>query len=114
VGIGDGSGALALQSIQSAAVAFDPAGDLSAVRATLGDYAGQILARSGQEAARSESLAADRDALMQELTARRDSVIGVNLDEELSNMIVFQTAYNAAARMITTANQMYDALLSIA
>ncbi len=81
------------------------------MRATLADYAGQILAQSGQEAARSSSLGADRTALMLEISARRESVTGVNLDEELSNMILFQNAYNAAARMITTANQMYDELL---
>jgi len=113
VAIGDGSGALALQSIQSAAIQFSAAGDLSAVRATLSDYAGQILAQSGQEAARVGGLGADREALKMELTARRDSIAGVNLDEELSNMILFQNAYNAAARMITTANEMYDSLLRI-
>ena len=113
VGVGDGSGALALQSIQSASIQFAAAGDLSAVRATLSDYAGQILAHSGQEAARIGGLGADREALKMELTARRDSIAGVNLDEELSNMILFQNAYNAAARMITTANEMYDSLLRI-
>lgn len=113
IGVGDGSGALALQSIQSTAVNFAAAGDLSAVRTTLSDYAGQILAHAGQEAARSESLGADRAALKEEIAARRNAIMGVNLDEELSNMIVFQTAYNAAARMITTANEMYDALLRI-
>lgn len=111
IGIGDGSGALALQSIQSTSIDFSAAGDLSAVRTTLADYAGQILAHSGQEAARSSNLGADRNALMMEISNRRDSVSGVNLDEELSNMILFQNAYSAAARMITTANQMYDELL---
>jgi flagellar hook-associated protein 1 len=113
IAVGDGSGALALQSIQSASLQFSAAGDLSAVRATLSDYAGQILAHSGQEAARASGLGADRQALKAELTARRDAVAGVNLDEELSNMILFQNAYNAAARMITTANEMYDSLLRI-
>jgi flagellar hook-associated protein 1 FlgK len=111
VGVGDGSGALALQSIQSVSLGFSAAGDLSAVRTTFAGYAGQILAHSGQEAARSASLGADRDALKMEITARRSAATGVNLDEELSNMILFQNAYNAAARMITTANQMYDELL---
>jgi flagellar hook-associated protein 1 FlgK len=111
IGVGDGSGALALQSVQSVSLGFSAAGDLSAVRTTLAGYAGQILAHSGQEAARSASLGADRDALKMEITARRSAATGVNLDEELSNMILFQNAYNAAARMITTANQMYDELL---
>ncbi|HZD26953.1 MAG TPA: flagellar basal body rod C-terminal domain-containing protein, partial [Alphaproteobacteria bacterium] len=54
----------------------------------------------------------DRAALADEIRTRRDSEGGVNLDEELSNMIVFQNAYNAAARLITTANQMFETLMN--
>ena len=44
---------------------------------------------------------------------RRDSFSGVNLDEELSQMVVLQNSYSAAARVMTTANQMYDTLLDM-
>ena len=47
------------------------------------------------------------------MAARRTSVEGVNLDEELANMMVFQQAYNAAARLMTTVQQMYDTLLEV-
>ena len=38
---------------------------------------------------------------------------GVNLDEELVKMTTYQQAFNASARMITAANEMYDALLAM-
>ncbi|HCS12474.1 MAG TPA: hypothetical protein DIW28_01580, partial [Zetaproteobacteria bacterium] len=38
---------------------------------------------------------------------------GVNTDEELVNMIKFQRAYEAAAKVITTSNSMLDSLLSL-
>ena len=40
-----------------------------------------------------------------------DGVRGVNLDEELANTIIYQNAYSASARVITVANQFFDALI---
>lgn len=44
--------------------------------------------------------------------AARDSVSGVNLDEEAANMLRYQQAYQAAAQMISTASSLFDSLLS--
>ena len=41
------------------------------------------------------------------------SISGVNLDEELANLMKFQTSYQASAKVITTIDQMLDTLLSI-
>ena len=45
-------------------------------------------------------------------TARREGVSGVNLDEEMSDMVRFQKSYNAAARMITTLDEMLETIVS--
>ncbi len=50
-------------------------------------------------------------ASVMELEARRDSVAGVSLDEELSNLLKFQHAYTAAAKLIKTADEMFLTLL---
>lgn len=42
----------------------------------------------------------------------RQSVMGVSLDEEMSNLIKFQHAYNAAARMVSTTDQLLDTLIN--
>ena len=49
------------------------------------------------------------DALKQKF----DSETGVNIDNEMSNLITFQNAYAANARVITTVKQLFDVLLSI-
>jgi len=48
------------------------------------------------------------------LQNQQDNVSGVNLDEELSNLIKFQNAYQASAKVIAAGKQMYDTLLNIA
>ncbi|MCB1567372.1 MAG: hypothetical protein KDI69_00945, partial [Xanthomonadales bacterium] len=47
-----------------------------------------------------------------ELMQDRETVSGVNLDEEASNMLKFQQAYQAAAKMIGTADTIFQTLLS--
>ena len=47
-----------------------------------------------------------------QLTEMRDSVSGVNLDEEMANLIKFQHAYSAAAKLITISDEMLQTLLS--
>ncbi len=47
------------------------------------------------------------------LMNQQESIAGVNLDEEMTNLIMFQNAYQASARVLGAAQQMYDTLLSI-
>lgn len=50
--------------------------------------------------------------LVQQVDSRRQSVSGVSLDEEMSNMIKFQHAYSAASRFLTTFDQLLDKLIN--
>ena len=43
----------------------------------------------------------------------RDKVAGVNLDEEAANLIRFQQSYQASARLMQTANQLFDVILRL-
>jgi flagellar hook-associated protein 1 FlgK len=52
-------------------------------------------------------------AVVQTLTAQRASLSGVSLDEETVNLIQQQNAYSAAARLITTVNEMLTSLMDI-
>ncbi len=42
----------------------------------------------------------------------RDSVTGVNLDEEVMNLMRYQQSYNAAARLMTTMDEALDKLIN--
>ena len=48
-----------------------------------------------------------------EADSQRQSAEGVNLDEELINMTTYQQAYNASARLIQAAKDMYDVLTNM-
>lgn len=113
VTVGDNRGALAFDGLLSRAVAFKTAGDIAGFTTSFADYAAAIVSSQALEADRVASLKEDRTVLRDEIRAKRDAATGVNLDEELANLIVFQNAYNAAARIITTANQMFETLISI-
>jgi len=54
-----------------------------------------------------------RDAEFASLTSQRNGVSGVNTDEELVNMIKFQRAYQASAKIISTTNTMLDSLMGL-
>lgn len=53
------------------------------------------------------------DTLATDLNDRQQEIAGVNLDEEMSNLIRFQHSYTAAAKLITTADQMLQTVLSL-
>ncbi len=112
--LADGRGALELQDLVSTSFSLASIGSLPGSTVTVSEYAAQVLAKTGLDAARAESLQKDRSALNDVLKNRQQEIAGVNMDEELANLIVFQNAYNAAARVITTARDMYDVLLRMA
>ena len=51
--------------------------------------------------------------MLGQLTQQRDAVSGVSLDEEMTNMIKFQRAFDAAARLVNTADEMFQTLLNM-
>ena len=54
-----------------------------------------------------------KESVINLLRAQQDAVAGVDMDEELSNLIKFQNAYQASARALSTAQEMLDTLISI-
>jgi flagellar hook-associated protein 1 FlgK len=107
----DNRGAIALQGLQDKTIGFSRAGGLEAMTTTLGNYASTVLADAGNRAALSESMAQSNEQLRVEINSRIESVQAVNLDEELANMMLYQQSYNAAARLISASEEIFDALL---
>ncbi len=52
-------------------------------------------------------------SLAEDLDTQSASISGVNLDEEMTNLIKFQHSYTAAAKLITTADQMLETILGL-
>ncbi len=76
------------------------------------DFMKSLVAGMGIDAQQAETFAITQDTLVRQVDNRRMSVSGVNLNEEMTNMIKFQQSYNAAARMIVTMGQIYDTLIN--
>ncbi len=60
----------------------------------------------------SRSIYTDQQSIMESINGAREQVIGVSSDEELSNMVKFQNAYNASSRYINVIDEMLEHLLS--
>lgn len=113
VGSGDTSGLQALQALATAKQSFVKAGNLSAQTVSLQNYAASIYQDFSTRSAAVETNKTTQDDRLTEAQSRLSDNSGVNLDEELSNMIIYQQAYSASARLMTTVNDLYDTLLNI-
>ena len=111
LGMSDNRGALALHQLDGKVVNFDSAGNIPGFSATLSDYSGQLLSNAARLAAQSDTARQDRSGVYDEITGQINEVSGVNLDEELANLVLFQNAYNASARMIRAAQEIFNTLL---
>jgi flagellar hook-associated protein 1 len=52
--------------------------------------------------------------MLKTLSERRDNISAVSLDEEMTNLVKYQSAYNAAAKLINASNEMLDILMNLA
>lgn len=113
VAAGDGRGGHALQSAMTNQRSFAAAGGFSASTSTLENFTARIAGDIGTRAARAERAAQSAESLKSAADQKRADVEGVSLDEELANMTIFQQSYNASARLLQTAKELTDTLLSI-
>ncbi len=102
---GDNRNALALAGLQSQTI-------LQNGTATFQDTYGQMVADVGTKARQAEITSLATYSLLDQAIAARESLSGVNLDEEAADMLRFQQAYQAAAQMISTADRLFQTLLN--
>ncbi len=79
---------------------------------TFDDYFADTVTAIGLKGEQAELSLETQTAIMKELHDTRDSISGVNIDEELADIIKFQHGYNAAARFISTVNDMLDTIIN--
>jgi flagellar hook-associated protein 1 FlgK len=103
-GSGDGRNARALTDLLDSKVM---AGGTISVADAIGGLVGTIGVQSSQAQAGRDA----QSAVLTDANSALSNATGVNLDEEAANLLRYQQAYQAAARIITAANQMFQALL---
>ena len=89
---------------------FDAAGGLSTTTMTFVSRSTSILTNNATLAELSDSQRTYQEDLSNSLKTKSDTFRGVNLDEEMSNLILFEQGYSAAARVISVIQDMFDAL----
>ena len=72
-----------------------------------------LLNRAGSTARQAQVTQEALQVVYNQAYEARDQVVGVNLDEEAADLIRFQQAYQASAKLIQTANQLFDSILRL-
>lgn len=81
-------------------------------KATFVDYYDDLVAQVANSGYAFRSIYTNQEGTVESIYAAREQVAGVSSDEELSNMIKFQNAYNASSRYINVIDEMLEHLLS--
>ncbi len=110
-GPGDNSNALEIAKLRSN-LTMNP-DTLGQPTSTFTEYFSSVVGRLGLNTTQAKSNLETRQFLVQQYEAQQDAVSGVSLDEEMANLIRYQHTYAAAARLITTTNEMLDTLLNL-
>lgn len=80
---------------------------------TFGQQYGQIVAGLGESVASVNRQVEDQQVIEGMLSRQRESISGVSLDEEMTNLIKYQKAYEASARLISTIDEMLNTILQM-
>lgn len=104
---------LAMAQMAETKLNFDAAGGIGAQTLSGANYVGQItstLAVTINDANNREKFA---DTLYNQLAELKSSISGVNLNEELSLMLIYQNSFQASARIVNVVNELFDTLISL-
>ena len=72
-----------------------------------------LVAQIGLDVQQAKTVQSQDEAFTKQLNTLRDSKSGVSLDEELTNMVMYQRSYQASAKLITTATEMMDTVIGM-
>jgi flagellar hook-associated protein 1 FlgK len=109
---GDNANASAIANLQSALGTVDTNGDGVGDSGPYSTSVGSLVSDVGTTVQKWDAQNTTQQNLVTALQAQRDSVSGVNLDEEATNMMTLQRGYEASARFINVINTLTDELVT--
>lgn len=92
---------------------FTEAGGLAALNVNFTTYSTSIIGNSASLANTNQTQFEYQTSLTVSLQSKSDNFRGVNMDEEMTQLMLYEQAYGAAARIITTVQKMFDALEAV-
>ena len=105
VNLGDGKAAVDIAAIRNTPMMIGR-------ERTLDDYFADSVTNIGLKGEQALTNLESQNALMADLRNLRDSISGVNIDEELADIMKFQHGYNAAAKYVTVVDEMLDTIIN--
>ncbi len=88
-------------------------GGVSAGTYSYSGYAKSMVSQNAIVASKAAADSSFQVEFVRSLQSQASELEGVNVDEEMANLVTYQNAYSASARVVTTINQMFDTLLGI-
>lgn len=104
---GDNSNALEIANLRNESLIHDDTGYLS-----LDDYYQAIILNMGNNGSDSDRISESQGKLVQSADAYRTSITGVSMDEEMTNMMKFKYAYDAASRVLNIIDSMMETVVN--
>ena len=111
-GTADGSNAVLLSTLLNQGDPTRINGAASIGAASLQDYYNKSMTDLGVNSSQMNKKVKSQEDIVEQVRQWRTSVAGVNWDEELTNMIMFQQGYSACSRCLTTMDEMLDRLIN--
>ena len=102
---GDGRAAVEIAAIRNTSVM------VGGMR-TFDDYFADTVTNVGLKGEQAETNLITQNSIMDDLRTLRESISGVNIDEELAEIMKFQHGYNAAAKFITVWDSLVDTVIN--
>lgn len=103
--MGDGRSAVEIAAIRNTQVMIGSS-------RTFDDYFADTVTKVGLKGEQAENMFLSQNSIMNDLRDLRDSISGVNIDEELADIIKFQHGYNAAAKFVSVIDEMLDTVIN--
>lgn len=107
-----GNNSLAVLFSQMRDIRFDFDAGIDENKNTVDAYFRSVVGQLGVQAAEATRMQSNQQIIVEQVESRRQSVSSVSLDEEMSNMIKYQHAYNAAARNMTMIDEILDKVIN--
>jgi flagellar hook-associated protein 1 FlgK len=112
-GAGDKRGLQALAGALDREIQSAARGGLPASRGTVSGYLGNLTSLVASQSAQAANREAADRSMVEDLQFRQGSISGVNLDEEMSKLVLYQQAYSVSARLISITNELFGELVNM-
>lgn len=86
---------------------------MSGGTATLDDFYHGLVSQVGSDVSRSQTSSAHKETVSLQLATYREEISGVSLDEEMIALVQSQSAYNAAAKLVSAVDEMLESLIAM-